>query len=227
MKPIHSFPPLDDRAVPISPEQIAAWMAPTLLNEGFRDAPANLWSQLATYIELLLRWNRRMNLTAVRNPQELAQIHLAECVLCAQLLPPGLTTLLDFGSGAGLPGIPIQLARPEIAVTLAESQSKKASFLREAVRVLAMPQAAVCAERLNESSFLQQFDAVTLRAVDRMEEAVLVATHYLAPGGWLAVLTTESQLPGLLTAVPTVAWQDAYPIPNSRQRRIMLGQKIA
>src|ERR1700739_2299273 len=88
------------------------------------------------YLALILRWNARMNLTAIREPNEILRRHFVESIACAQELPTVILTLLDFGSGGGFPGLPIALCRPEISVTLAESQGKKAAFLNEAVRTL-------------------------------------------------------------------------------------------
>ena len=88
------------------------------------------------YLSLILRWNARVNLTAIRDEEGILQRHFVESIACARALPADITTLLDFGSGAGFPGIPIALCRPEISVTLAESQGKRAAFLHEAVRVL-------------------------------------------------------------------------------------------
>jgi 16S rRNA (guanine527-N7)-methyltransferase len=90
------------------------------------------------YLSLLLRWNARVNLTAIRDQEGILRRHFVESIACARALPAGVRSLLDFGSGAGFPGIPIALCRPEIAVTLAESQGKKAAFLREAVRQLGL-----------------------------------------------------------------------------------------
>src|ERR1017187_11031941 len=89
-----------------------------------------------TYISLILRWNERVNLTAIRSEEGILARHFVESIVCARTLPAGIATLLDFGSGAGFPGLPIALCRPEIAVTLTESQGKKAAFLSEAVRTL-------------------------------------------------------------------------------------------
>ena len=88
------------------------------------------------YLALLIRWNERVNLTSVRDEEGIISRHFVESIVCARALPQGITTLLDFGSGGGFPGIPIALCRPEIEVTVAESQGKKAAFLQEAVRVL-------------------------------------------------------------------------------------------
>ena len=209
----------------MTPEQLAAWAGPTIFSAS--SLPANLWEQLAAYVNLLYRWNQRMNLTAVRQPQELAQVHLAECLRCAQLLPPGIATLLDFGSGAGLPGIPIQLARPEISVTLAESQLKKATFLREAARVLGLQQTTVYAGRVEAMPAAQTFDAVTLRAVDQMDKALPAAAQRVARGGWCAVLTTAAQAPAVRALLPGPTWQERESLPGSTQRVVLLGQRMA
>src|SRR5580693_7331883 len=92
--------------------------------------------KFAAYLTLLQKWNARTNLTAIRDEEGILSRHFLESILCAHKLPQHIVSLLDFGSGAGFPGIPIALIRPEISVTLAESQNKKAAFLREALRTL-------------------------------------------------------------------------------------------
>ncbi len=142
---------------------------------------------------------------------------------CAQALPAGIRTLLDLGSGAGLPGIPIALCRPEIKVTLAESQGKKAAFLQEAVRVLGLS-AAVHAGRAELLTL--PFDCVTLRAVDRMPRAVSAAVRLVAPGGWLALMTTEGELSALQAAASTeFSWRTTVPLPGSIERLLALGER--
>jgi 16S rRNA (guanine527-N7)-methyltransferase len=96
-----------------------------------------------------MKWNARMNLTAARKPEEIVRRHFVESIFAAQQIPKHVKTLLDFGSGAGFPGIPIAICRPKIGVTLAESQGKKAAFLREAVRTLGL-KAEVWAGRVEE-----------------------------------------------------------------------------
>ena len=92
--------------------------------------------------------------------------------------------MLDIGSGAGFPGLPLQLALPGVHVTLAESQGKKAAFLREAVRVLGVG-AEVWAARAQALPGERRFEVVTMRAVDRPEQAVAEGRNRLKPGGWL------------------------------------------
>jgi len=206
-----------------TPDEIAALAGPMLFPNA--KLPDGLWERLAAYLELLQRWNQRMNLTAVRNLEELARVHIAESLRCGQLLPSGITTLLDFGSGAGLPGIPILLLRPEIAVTLAESQSKKASFLREALRVLDVPQTEVYAGRVEDLPQAQQWDGVSLRAVDKMDLALAEASRRVRAAGWCAVLTTEERAASARSLLPRFDWQAPEMLPGSRQRVVLLGQK--
>ena len=155
----------------------------------YPDLTDALVQSLSLYLDLLLRWNARMNLTAIRDPAEIVRRHFGESLFVARHLP-ACKTLLDLGSGAGFPGIPIQLALPDLAVTLGEAQSKKASFLQEAVRVLALP-AEVWFGRVEAMPEERLFDVVTMRAVDNPDKAALVARQRLKSGGLLAVLATD------------------------------------
>ena len=140
-----------------------------LAESGLETLDAAQAKSFEDYLSLLLRWNERVNLTAIRDEEGILKRHFVESIACARALPAGISTVLDFGSGGGFPGIPIALCRPEIAVTLAESQGKKAAFLSEAVRVLGVD-ANVHSGRAETLG--SQFDCVTLRAVDKMEKAV-------------------------------------------------------
>ena len=93
-----------------------------LVHAGLQPLDGQTTSQFELYLSLILRWNARLNLTSLRTEDAIVSRHLAESLACAKALPKNIATLLDFGSGAGLPGIPIALCRPEITVTLAESQ---------------------------------------------------------------------------------------------------------
>jgi 16S rRNA (guanine527-N7)-methyltransferase len=180
-------------------------------------------AHFADYVSLILRWNARVNLTAIRDEEGVISRHIIESIILARSIPIEVSTLLDFGSGAGLPGIPIALCRPEIAVTLAESQGKKAAFLREAVRSLGLSARvhAARAELLHE-----QFDCVAMRAVDRMAEAVPVAAGLVKPGGCLAWMTSEGELDRLRDAAGAeFSWQAATPLPSSERRLVALGQR--
>jgi 16S rRNA (guanine527-N7)-methyltransferase len=171
------------------------------------DVPATLLPQLSTYLDLLLKWNARTNLTAIRDPEEIVRRHFGESLFAARHLDAGTITLLDFGSGAGFPGLPIVLLRPDIQVTLAESQNKKAAFLREAVRNLNLP-TEVWPGRVESMPASRQFHTVALRAVDNMAAAIASAapraTHQL-----LLLTGSIPTLPAGFTATPPL------PMPNS------------
>lgn len=176
------------------------------------------------YLSLFVRWNSRINLTSVRDESGILRRHFLESIVCARALPAALVNLLDFGSGGGFPGIPIAICRPEIAVTLAESQGKKAIFLREVVRTLGLP-VQVHAGRAQALS--SSFDCVTLRAVDRMEEAVLAAVSLVAPQGCLALLTTSADRPRLAAAAGNpFRWRADLRLPGSEDRLLALGERI-
>jgi 16S rRNA (guanine527-N7)-methyltransferase len=176
------------------------------------------------YLSLILRWNAHLNLTSLRAKDAIISRHLAESVACARALPDGIASLLDFGSGAGLPGIPIALCWPQIAVTLAESQGKKAAFLQEAVRVLGIS-ATVYADRAENLN--AAFDCVILRAVDKMSKAIAAAANLVVAGGWLALMTSNEDLPKLQkVAGPEFTWLSQIQLPDSMDRVVAFGSRV-
>ena len=175
------------------------------------------------YLELLMRWNARTNLTAVRDAEGILRRHFVESIAVARYLPVTCSSLLDFGSGAGFPGIPVALCRMDLTVTLAESQGKKAAFLMEASRQLGIA-FKVHAKRAEELKV--RFDCVTLRAVDRMQAAVQSAAGLVASGGWLAPLTTLDEISLMKEAAGEgFQWLDPQSLPGSDQRVLLLGKK--
>jgi 16S rRNA (guanine527-N7)-methyltransferase len=193
-----------------------------LIQAGYYPLDPALASRFEAYLSLILRWNARINLTSIRDEDGILSRHFVESIACARALPAGIATLLDFGSGAGFPGIPIALCRPDIAVTLAESTSKKAAFLQEAIRVLDIT-AKVHSQRAE--LLPDPFDCVTLRAVDRMELAVRAAAKLVRPGGWLALMTTRNEVFRLQeTAGSSFAWAALVPLPGE-ERLIALGER--
>lgn len=190
-------------------------------------------SQFDVYLSLFVRWNQHLNLSSVRGEEEILSRHFVESIAVAQSIPPKITMLLDFGSGGGLPGIPIALCRPQICVTLAESQGKKAAFLQEAVRVLGIAAKvhAGRAETLAETPVARfdcpVFDCVVLRAVEKMPTAVAVAARLVAPDGWLALMTTDIRLAELQAAAGShFSWQPPIRLPGSDSRILAMGQRI-
>jgi len=178
--------------------------------------------QFSLYLELLLKWNAKLNLTSIRTPEEILGRHFLESIFCAHFVPKETKTLLDFGSGGGFPGIPIAICRPEIAVMLAESQGKKASFLREVVRTLGL-NAAVYDGRAE--NILDRFDAVTLRAVDKMASAVSAAVDLMAPGGTMLLMIGAGDAESL--SDPRLTWQSPISMPAALNKVILAGRRRA
>jgi len=207
-----------------TPEHIARLLAPYL---AATTPPEPLFGQLATYLELLLKWNARTNLTAIREPEEIVRRHFGESLFAGQHLGSNLggnlggnlgdsATLLDFGSGAGFPGLPIQLLRPELQVTLAESQNKKSTFLREVVRTLGL-KTEVWAGRVEAMPAARMFDVVALRAVDNMEAALAAASVRAARR--LAILASARQSPPDL---PGFSLESEVVVPGAADLRLLL-----
>jgi 16S rRNA G527 N7-methylase RsmG len=260
----------------MTPARIAELLAPFLVDSQL--LPRDDVERISTYIDILMRWNARINLTAIRAPEEIVTRHFGESLFAARILFPkrgvvetaalagpsdrnssedctarALTrtereqkdaaisplkteghkdervrsgraalqgrvetsqgtgalaaevsrpvssvvrkiTLADIGSGAGFPGIPIKLWHPDLALTLIESNHKKATFLREVARALTLTDVNILSARA-ETLAAGSFEMVTLRAVERFESILPVAARLVVPGGRLALLIGASQVP--------------------------------
>lgn len=142
---------------------------------------------LRAYLELLARWNRTYNLTAIRDPGEMVVLHLLDS-LSMHAHVRGIATLADLGTGAGLPGIPLAIALPGLQVTLVESNGKKARFLRQAVRTLGLDNTSVHECRAEELDRPGEFDAITARALATLADIIAFGGHLPRPGGRLLAL---------------------------------------
>ena len=142
--------------------------------------------RLLDYIALIEKWNRVYNLTAIREPEKMVSHHLLDSLAVAPHLHA--KRLLDVGSGAGLPGIPLALAKPDTHVTLLDSNHKKAAFLNQAVMELKLKNAEVCGERVESWQTQNRFDVIISRAFSDMGEFVRITRHLLAPGGMFAAM---------------------------------------
>jgi 16S rRNA (guanine527-N7)-methyltransferase len=206
---------------------------------------------ISTYIDLLLHWNARINLTAIRNEEEIVTRHFGESLFAARhVFPPypvsssvspvppvvkdfdvaearspkAEARVADLGSGAGFPGVPIKIWAPSTALTLIESNQKKATFLRELARVLTLTNINIQnarAETLPPSTF----DVVTLRAVERLPKVLPVAVTLLASNGRLALLISSAQLESTRSTLPDLTWNPPIPIPDSQSRVLLIGQE--
>jgi 16S rRNA (guanine527-N7)-methyltransferase len=138
-------------------------------------------AQLADYVGLLAKWSKVYNLTAVRQPQQMVTRHLLDSLAVVPFLIEG--SLLDVGTGAGLPGVPIAIARPDLAVTLLDANAKKLRFVRQAVAELRLGNVEVVQARMQEYQPGRAFDMVISRAVSSLEELYRQSRHLLAPRG--------------------------------------------
>jgi 16S rRNA (guanine527-N7)-methyltransferase len=182
--------------------------------------------RISTYIDILLRWNRKLNLTAVRGPEQIVTRHFGESLFAAQQLFAASARgpdveCADVGSGAGFPGIPIKLCCPELHLSLIESNQKKAVFLREVVRSLTLSNVDVFTGRAEDFP-AHSAAVVTLRAVEHFEQVVPVAARLLLPRGRLALLIGERQF-SRAAALPHFRWIPPIPIPQSSSRILLLG----
>jgi 16S rRNA (guanine527-N7)-methyltransferase len=203
--------------------RIAALLQP--FTAGAELSPSVL-HQVHLYLDLLLRWNARVNLTAVRDPERIVTRHFGESLFAAQVLaknPETATSLADVGSGAGFPGIPIKLWMPQLRLTLIESQNKKATFLREVLRTLNLPNAEVFCGHAEQ--WKQAADIVTLRAVERFESALPMAASLVAAHGRLCLLIGSDQFHTARHLLPEWSWAEQIPLPGSNARVIALGQR--
>ncbi|MGO8794674.1 MAG: 16S rRNA (guanine(527)-N(7))-methyltransferase RsmG [Candidatus Sulfotelmatobacter sp.] len=211
--------------------RIAELLQPFLGSTADEQLAQNDLQHISTYIDILLRWNARINLTAIRDPEEIVTRHFGESLFAARHLFPTRaqatpSRLADLGSGAGFPGLPIKLWASDITLTLIESNHKKAAFLGEVTRTLTLTNVNIQNVRA-ETIAPASFDIVTLRAVERFANILPVATSLVAPGGRLALLLSSSQLAMAHSTLGTVRWHPPISIPNSQSRQLLIGQEGA
>lgn len=199
-------------------------------------SPRNL-DQISDYLSLLQTWNARVNLTAIRDEAEIIGRHFGESFFLAQHLFPrndrplissvsAPIRVVDIGSGAGFPAIPLKLWQEDIHLTMIEANHKKATFLKEVARALTLDGVAVVTSRAETLAAQPDFpraDVVTFRAVEHFDEIIKVAVTLLAPGGRLAMLVGSRQV-GSRDMSNRLAWQAAIKVPLSESRILRIGR---
>lgn len=241
--------------------RIAELLKPFLSVELSREQLANI----SMYVDILWKWNQKMNLTAVRRPEEIVTRHFGESLFTAQLIipragagththpaeqsssssfdsaqdrlprasgptsderdtPSAVPVVVDVGSGAGFPGLPIKIWAPEVPLHLIESNHKKATFLKEVVRALGLDGVEVFSGRA-ESFPVASSDIVTLRAVEHFQDILPVAASLVKPGGRLALLIGNSQIEVARAAVDDLEWQAPVSVPMSHNRVVLVGKQ--
>jgi len=220
--------------IPVERTHIGDLLQPFLADLRLTDAQLE---QFGNYLDLLLRWNARVNLTSVRDPTSIVTRHFGESLFLARQLFPApaintdAETVLDLGSGAGFPGLPLKIYAPHVKLTLVESNHKKAAFLREAIRALALHEADVFAGRGEDLAFRSSNETysgyppslLTMRAVERFDQALEWAQTLVKPGGRLALLVGSDQAQRLSSS-STLRWDKPVTIPGSERRVILIGR---
>jgi 16S rRNA (guanine527-N7)-methyltransferase len=204
----------------------------TLLRPYIAELSLSALDQVSRYMDLLLRWNAKMNLTSIRDPEQIVTRHFGESFFLAEKLlqvgifrkAEGSTNVIDVGSGAGFPGIPLKIACPYITLSLIEAQQRKAVFLKEVLRALNLDAEVknVRAEALLDS-LAGSADLVTLRAVEKFEAILPVAARLVRPKGRLALLIGNPQAEKAMDLLKSWHFDQMLPIPGSENRIIALG----
>jgi 16S rRNA (guanine527-N7)-methyltransferase len=186
---------------------------------------SELLVQTSRYIEILLKWNSKVNLTAVRDPKEIATRHFGESYFAGERLfpQPRRATVIDVGSGAGFPGLPLAMLRSETEVTLIEADGKKAAFLNEVIRGLGLKNAKVFGHRAE--TYQSKAELVTMRAVERFGKMLPVALGLVAGGGRIALMIGASQLAQAKCLAGAVEWEPPDVVPGGRARLLLAGIK--
>jgi 16S rRNA (guanine527-N7)-methyltransferase len=178
-----------------------------------------------TYINILMKWNARVNLTAIRNPQEIVQRHFGESYYAARHLlgSESIDTVVDVGSGAGFPGIPLAIFCPGSRVTLIESNGKKAAFLNEVVRTLGLPNVTVFSQRAEV--FAEKAKLVTMRAVEHFELSLPLAAGLVEDQGRLGLLIGAGQAEAVAQLAGPLSWAAPVQMPGGHSRVLLIGVK--
>jgi len=144
-------------------------------------------ARLAAHLELISKWNRVHNLTAIRETSQMVVLHLLDSL---SILPQleGARAIADVGTGPGFPGIPVAIVREDARVTLVESSHKKCAFLQQAKTELSLANVEIACERVEQFSAPQKFDVVVSRAFSDLQDFVAQAGHLAAPGGKLIAM---------------------------------------
>jgi 16S rRNA (guanine527-N7)-methyltransferase len=184
-------------------------------------------SQIQQYMSMLLAWNEKVNLTAIRDPLEILYRHFCESMYAAVTVPLEKGRLADVGSGGGFPGLPLKILRPDLELFLVESNVKKSTFLAEVVRELGLNDARVLVSRYEElGEELTPLDTVCSRAVGEF-------VPFLAWAGSERVAAQQVMLwiggrdLDEVRSIPGWEWREPTPVPQSLRRFLLVGTRKA
>jgi len=183
---------------------------------------------LGRHVDLLLKWNKSINLTSITDPDEIVEKHVLDSLAVVPVLPSG--SLLDAGSGAGFPGIPVAIARPELQVSLVDSVHKKVAFLKSALAELRLPNVKAYAVRLEGNPSreeLPRVHAAVARAYSAARDWLRLAEQYVLPGGVAICMLGPSDPAPERVGDLALQQELAYALPYSKaQRRLAIYKHI-
>src|SRR5882762_5977989 len=181
--------------------------------------------QIQKYTNILLAWNEKINLTAIRDPLEVLSRHFCECMYAATVVPLKEGRLADVGSGGGFPGLPLKIIRPDLQVLLIESNVKKATFLAEVIRDLGLADARVLVSRYEElGEEVAPLDFVCSRALGDFAPFLEWANSEKVAAKRVILWIGARDLPEI-QKIRTWGWREPIPVPRSLRRLLLVGTK--
>jgi 16S rRNA (guanine527-N7)-methyltransferase len=209
----------------ITPAPPAAGVIQRALSEFQLSANDEQVLQIQQYIAILLKWNEKVNLTAIRDPLEILYRHFCECMYAAVAVPVENGRLADVGSGGGFPGLPLKILRPDLQVFLVESNLKKVTFLAEVIRELGLRDAQVLVRRYEElGEELAPLDYVCSRALGEFPAFLDWAGSERIATKEVILWIGARDLPEL-EKIHTWEWREPIQVPNSLRRLLLVGKK--
>jgi len=181
--------------------------------------------QIQQYIKILLAWNEKVNLTAIRDPLEILHRHFCESMFAAAAGPVENGRLADVGSGGGFPGLPLKIIRPALQVFLIESNIKKATFLTEVIRELGLTDTRVLVSRYEElGEEVAPLDFVCSRALGDFQAFLEWAAEPRVAAQQVILWIGARDLDEI-RRIATWEWREPIPVPNSLRRLLLVGKK--
>jgi 16S rRNA (guanine527-N7)-methyltransferase len=196
------------------------------LSEFRIDADTNQIGQIQEYIRLLLVWNEKVNLTAIRDPLEILRRHFCESMFAANVVKLGKCRLADIGTGAGFPGLALKILLPEAQIVLVESNIKKATFLAEVVRALGISGANVLVSRYEElGDEIAPIDFLLARALGEFEVLLKWAASDRVDANQVILWVGAADVEQVFKS-PGWVWEPAVIVPQSLRRVLLIGNKM-
>ena len=185
-----------------------------------------LSDRVLVYIELLMKWSRKISLTTLADPLEIVRFHFGESLFAISRVEMQRSRLADVGTGAGFPGLPLAMAVPSLEVTLIESNAKKCAFLAEVIRKLEIRNATIYRGRMESfSNENRRFGFVTARALGHFDELLDWSKLHLAARGKLLLWLGAEHATELLSRIDW-EWQPPIKIPETSRRVLLIGEAV-